>query len=71
VPVLEDLQVGVMFWADADPQQTIQEQKALGVRAAQLGIDGDYPLAGAAEKWKRALEEEQFTIGDRVRCVHW
>jgi L-ribulose-5-phosphate 3-epimerase len=62
MPVLEDLQVGVMFWARADPQQTIREQKELGVRAGQLGIEGDYPLAGAAEKWKRALEEEQFTI---------
>ncbi|HET8548016.1 MAG TPA: sugar phosphate isomerase/epimerase family protein [Bryobacteraceae bacterium] len=62
MPVVEDLQVGVMFWAGPDPHQTLRDQKALGVRAGQLGIEGDYPLDGAAEKWKRAVADEQFTV---------
>ena len=62
MPVVEDLQVGVMFWAGADPHRTIREQKELGVRAGQLAFEGDYPLQGAADKWMRALADEQFTI---------
>jgi sugar phosphate isomerase/epimerase len=59
---LRDLEIGVMFWAGRDPLQTIREQKALGVRIGQLGIPGDMPLEGAAEAWKPALEQENFTI---------
>jgi sugar phosphate isomerase/epimerase len=62
MPAVEDLQVGVMFWAGSDPRQTLREQKELGVSAGQLGVEGDYPLEGAAEKWKRALDEEKFRI---------
>jgi sugar phosphate isomerase/epimerase len=51
-----------MFWAGRDPLETIREQKALGVRAGQLGIPGDMPLEGAAEAWRSALEQEGFTL---------
>jgi sugar phosphate isomerase/epimerase len=59
---LRDLEIGVMFWAGRDPLQTIREQKALGVRIGQLGVPGDMSLEGAAEAWKAALEQEDFTI---------
>ncbi len=56
------MEIGVMFWAGGDPHETIREVKSLGVRCGQLGIPGAMPLAGAAEQWKRALEDEGFTV---------
>ena len=55
MPVLRDLEIGVMFWAGRDPLQTVREVKALGVRAGQLGITGEMSLDGAAQAWKGAL----------------
>ena len=51
-----------MFWAGRDPLQTIREVKALGVRAGQLGVPGDMQVEGAAQAWKSALQQEDFTI---------
>ena len=59
---LEDLEVGLMFWAKEDALATLREVKKFGVRAGQLGFPGELPLAGAAEKWDRALIDEQFTV---------
>jgi sugar phosphate isomerase/epimerase len=53
-------EVGVMFWADRDHLARI---KALGVRCGQLGIPGSMDLtAVAAQDWRSAMEQEQFTI---------
>ena len=60
--LLRDLEIGVMFWAGRDPVETIRELKALGARCGQIGIAGDFPLAGAAAKWKAALEAENFPV---------
>lgn len=60
--LLRDLEIGVMFWARRDPVETIRELKALGARCGQIGIAGDFPLAGAAAKWKAALEAENFPV---------
>ncbi len=59
---LNDLEVGVMFWAGRDPAATLDEVKSLGVRCGQLGIPGDYPLAGAAARWKAAAGQRHFTL---------
>ncbi len=58
---LEDLEIGLMFWAGPDARQTLRNVKEFGVRAGQLGFPGDLPLNGAAEKWDEALTAEQFT----------
>jgi sugar phosphate isomerase/epimerase len=58
---LEDLEIGLMFWAGADARDTLRKVKAFGVRAGQLGFPGDLPLDGAAERWDEALTAEQFT----------
>lgn len=58
---LEDLEIGLMFWARPDARQTLRDVKAFGVRAGQLGFPGDLPLNGAAEEWDQALTAEQFT----------
>jgi len=60
--LLRDMEIGVMFWAGRDPVETIRELKALGARCGQIGIAGDLPLAGAAAKWKAALEAENFPV---------
>jgi sugar phosphate isomerase/epimerase len=60
--LLKDMEIGVMFWGGRDPVETIRELKTIGVKCGQIGIPGDMPLAGAAEKWKSALEAEHFTV---------
>jgi len=59
---LTDLEIGVMFWAGRDPLETIRELKSLGAGCGQMGIPGDFKLAGAAAGWKEALEAEQFPL---------
>ena len=56
--VLNDMEIGVMFWAGGDPYETIRELKSWGVRCGQMGIPGDMALEGAASLWKKALAEE-------------
>ncbi len=63
---LEDLEIGLMFWAGAHARETLRSVKAFGVRAGQLGFPGDLPLEGAAERWAHALSEEEFTATTAV-----
>lgn len=60
--LLRDREIGVMFWAGRDPVETVRELKALGARCGQIGIAGDFPLAGAAAPWKAAIEAEDFPV---------
>ena len=60
--LLNDMEIGVMFWAGRDPYETIREMKSWGVRCGQMGIPGDMPLEGAAALWKQALADEDFTV---------
>ena len=60
--LLRDMEIGVMFWAGRDPGETLRELKSLDVRCGQMGIPGDMPLDGAAAAWKRALEDQRFTV---------
>jgi sugar phosphate isomerase/epimerase len=54
---------GVIFWAGAQsPAATLAELTALGIHNGQLGIPGDLHLVGAAEAWKQAAQDAQFTI---------
>lgn len=62
MPALRKLEIGAMFWAGRDPVETIREVKALGVTCGQLGVPGDMPLDGAAEAWRAALAQEDFTV---------
>lgn len=62
MPVLKDMEVGLMFWGEKQPQKTIQLVKALGVRCGHLGLAGHVPLAGAASAWKDALAQEDFAV---------
>jgi L-ribulose-5-phosphate 3-epimerase len=66
---MQPLEIGVIFWAGGDPRETLRGLKELGVNAGQLGLPGDYPLQGAAAKWKQALADEQFEIATVV-CAY-
>jgi L-ribulose-5-phosphate 3-epimerase len=57
---LEDLEIGVMFWAGTDARETLKNVKKFGVRSGQLGFPGELPLEGAAETWRDALAAEDF-----------
>lgn len=57
---LEDLEIGLMFWAGEDARKKLQNVKSFGLRAGQLGFPGELSLDGAAEKWDEALTAEQF-----------
>lgn len=59
---LEDLEIGLMFWAKDDAYETVRQVKRFGLRAGQLGFPGDLSLKGAEEKWDRALTDEKFTV---------
>lgn len=59
---LNDRELGVIFWAGPDPAATLAPYVDLGLRCGQLGVPGDYPLQGAAAKWKPALEAAEFRL---------
>ena len=59
---LDDLEIGLMFWAEGDARATLREVKQFGVRAGQIGFRGELALEGAAERWDEALKAEKFTV---------
>jgi sugar phosphate isomerase/epimerase len=59
---LEDLEIGLLFWASTNAQKTLDHAKSFGVRAGQLGFAGDLPLEGLAEHWDAALTAQRFTV---------
>jgi sugar phosphate isomerase/epimerase len=63
---LEDLEIGLMFWAREDAEATLAEVQSFGLRAGQLGFPGELPLEGAAEKWDEALKAARFTVTTAV-----
>ncbi len=63
---LEDLEIGLMFWAGEHARETLRGVKAFGVRAGQLGFPGHLPLGGAVERWRDALEAEEFVATTAV-----
>ncbi|HEX3684480.1 MAG TPA: sugar phosphate isomerase/epimerase family protein [Bryobacteraceae bacterium] len=58
---LDDLEIGLMFWAGENARRTLHEVKQFGLRAGQLGFPGELPLEHAAERWDEALTAEHFT----------
>ena len=59
---LEELEIGLMFWAGDDAGKTIEDVRRFGLRAGQLGFPEGLSLEGAAERWDRALTAAQFTV---------
>jgi sugar phosphate isomerase/epimerase len=61
MPKSEPLETAVMFWAGADPAQTLSELTSLGIHSGQLGIPGDLDLS-CAPQWRDALRAADFRI---------
>ena len=59
---LDELEIGLMFWAGPHAGKTLEQVKSFGVRAGQLGFPGSLLLEGAAEAWDKALTAEHFTV---------
>ncbi len=64
MPALAPLEIGCIFWANAEktPVQQLQELKALGLSCGQLGVHAPYNLESRAAEWKAAAESEGFTL---------
>lgn len=58
---LREREIGVLFWATAQPGEILPAVTSLGVRCGQLGIPGDLDLA-VAGSWKKALGDVHFPI---------
>ncbi len=58
---LEDLEIGLVFWAGTDARATLEHVKSFGIRAGQLGFPGAYSLRQAGEVWDEALRAARFT----------
>jgi L-ribulose-5-phosphate 3-epimerase len=58
---LDDLEIGLVFWAGEDARRTLQQVKEFGLRAGQVGFPGELELDGAGERWDEALTREHFT----------
>ena len=59
---LDDLEIGLMFWAGEDAGKTLKSVKDFGLRAGQLGFPGELSLDDAAAKWDEALTRDHFTV---------
>ncbi len=66
---VEDLEVGLLFWAAPDASKPLERAKSFGVRAGQLAFAGELALDGIAESWSAALKAEHFTLVSAV-CAY-
>jgi sugar phosphate isomerase/epimerase len=62
MPVLKELEIGLMFWGEKNPRLAVRGVKSLGLRCGQLGIAGHVPIDEVAPLWKAALAEEDFAV---------
>ena len=59
---LEELEVGLIFWASDNLRDDVRAAKAYGLRAGQLGIQAGLEIESAAEIWDRVLTDEHFIV---------
>jgi sugar phosphate isomerase/epimerase len=62
MPVLRELEIGLMFWGERNPRLAVRGVKSLGLRCGQLGIAGHVPIDEVLPLWKATLAEEDFAI---------
>jgi sugar phosphate isomerase/epimerase len=60
--VPDELEIGLMFWGEKQPQKTIAAVKALGMNCGHLGFAGHVPLESVAKDWRPAAEDQNFAI---------
>jgi sugar phosphate isomerase/epimerase len=62
MPLLRDLEIGLMFWGEKNPHLAVHAVRSLGLRCGQLGIAGHVPIDEVAPLWKATLAEEDFAV---------
>jgi sugar phosphate isomerase/epimerase len=62
MPVLKDMEIGLMFWGEKNPRLALRSVQSLGLRCGQLGIAGHVPIEEVKPLWKSALAETDFAI---------
>ena len=62
MPVLRELEIGLMFWGEKNPRLAVRGVKSLGLRCGQLGIAGHVSINEVMPLWKATLAEEDFAI---------
>ncbi len=62
MPVLRNMEIGLMFWGERNPRLAVRGVKSLGLRCGQLGIAGHVPIPEVAPHWKAVLAEEDFAV---------
>jgi sugar phosphate isomerase/epimerase len=62
MPVLRDLEIGLMFWGEKNPRLAVRGVKSLGLRCGQLGIAGHVSIDEVTPLWKAALADEDFAV---------
>jgi len=62
MPILRDMEIGLMFWGEKNPRLAVRGVKSLGLRCGQLGIAGHVPIEEVTPLWKATLAEEDFAI---------
>jgi sugar phosphate isomerase/epimerase len=61
MPNPKPLETAVMFWAGANPAETIADLTNRGIQSGQLGIPGDLDL-NCAKQWQEALTTADFQV---------
>ncbi len=62
MPVLRELEIGLMFWGEKNPRLAVRGVQSLGLRCGQLGIAGHVPIDEVMPLWKATLAQEDFAI---------
>jgi L-ribulose-5-phosphate 3-epimerase len=63
---LVPMQIGVVFWAEHDPESHLAEIKSFGLNAGQFGIPPSMDTAASLEGWKSALHNSDIEFSGAV-----
>jgi L-ribulose-5-phosphate 3-epimerase len=63
---VEAMELGLVFWAEKDPQTHLQELKAFGLKACQLGVPPAMDCSASVGAWKSAIASEGVFVSAAV-----
>ena len=63
---VEAMQLGLVFWAEKDPETHLNELKGFGLNACQLGIPPGMDCQASAAAWERAIASEHIFVSGAV-----
>jgi L-ribulose-5-phosphate 3-epimerase len=63
---VEAMELGLVFWAEKDPHTHLQELKAFGLKACQLGVPPGMDCGSSVDAWKSAIASEGVFVSAAV-----